>query len=229
MSEWNFHEQISSQFYRLSIAIQQFIFNSMDGTAILSKLSTANNRIYVGNLCSAVNTAIINGKFSVHGRIIGISQKGLTFCFIEYDNSRSARSAIEFENQSYFCGRKIVVRQAMSKNEPHTSCEEAFGENDHTNGNENNGNRSSKWKCLQVCSARSFISLFVWYVNKFSSEIDKNWQLCGWTVFITLSFRVLCLCWWNWQKSTNRSDALWNCCWRKTFKVSWRNVFNFVY
>ena len=126
----------------------------MDGTAILSKLSTANNRIYVGNLGS-VNTTMLNGKFSVHGRIIVILQKGSTFCFIEYDNPQSAQLAIEFENQSHFCGLKIVVRQAMSKPKPHKgSCKAAFDENNDRNGSGNSGNQNSMCKFVQVSSAR---------------------------------------------------------------------------
>lgn len=90
----------------------------MDGTAILSNPATARNRIYVGNLSGFVSTSVLAAKFSVHGKIIGISRKGPSFCFIEFSNEASARSALELENESNLGGRKIAVKTVATKFEP---------------------------------------------------------------------------------------------------------------
>lgn len=90
----------------------------MDDTAILSNPKTAQNRVYVGGLAPEATPSLLNIKFSVHGKILGLSRKGPTFCFIEYNSEASAQKAIESENGTTFCGRKIVVKKTEMKSSP---------------------------------------------------------------------------------------------------------------
>lgn len=86
----------------------------MFATANLTNPRTVNNRIYVGNLSPSVNSTLLETKFSQYGQIFGISRKAPTFCFIEFSDSVAAQAAIEAENESYFCGRRITVKKVSS-------------------------------------------------------------------------------------------------------------------
>lgn len=84
----------------------------MEDSAILSNPKTAQNRIYVGNLTNEVTASLINKKFSRYGKILGLSRKGSSFCFIEFNNEVAAQKAIDSEDGTILCGRKIIVRKA---------------------------------------------------------------------------------------------------------------------
>lgn len=83
----------------------------MAALANLTNPATVNNRIYVGNLSQSATPALLEAKFSLHGKILGISKKAPSFCFIEFSDDTAAKAAIELENESFFCGRKLVVKK----------------------------------------------------------------------------------------------------------------------
>lgn len=87
----------------------------MNETANLWNPLTVQNRIYVGNLATSVPSSLLKMKFSVHGKIIGINRKGPSYCFIEFSNKIDAEQAIEIENGSELCGRKIFVTKVTVK------------------------------------------------------------------------------------------------------------------
>lgn len=83
----------------------------MHTSANLINPKTVNNRIYVGNLSSLVTPEILDIKFSTHGKVIGISKKAPSFCFLEFQNEISAQKAIELENETNLGGRRIIVKK----------------------------------------------------------------------------------------------------------------------
>lgn len=83
----------------------------MAALANLTNPATVNNRIYIGNLSQSATSALLDAKFSQHGKILGISKKAPSFCFIEFSDEVAAKAAIDLENETFFCGRKIVVKK----------------------------------------------------------------------------------------------------------------------
>lgn len=89
----------------------------MSGNANLNNPLTVNHRIYVGNIDPSVTTSILETQFSTYGKILGISRKAPTFCFIEFSDEISAQKAIELENERGLGGRKVIVRKVIIKND----------------------------------------------------------------------------------------------------------------
>lgn len=78
--------------------------------------ATASSRIYIGGLPKAVIADDLEGKFSKHGKILGLVINA-GFAFIQYEFEQEAQSAIRAENGSVMMGRNIVVRQAFAGKE----------------------------------------------------------------------------------------------------------------
>nr|XP_023025330.1 nuclear receptor coactivator 5 [Leptinotarsa decemlineata] len=73
--------------------------------------ATAGARIYVGALGKTVIANDLEEKFKQHGNIIGLSLN-TGFAFIQYEHDHEAQAAIQKENNSMICGKKIIVKQA---------------------------------------------------------------------------------------------------------------------
>lgn len=76
--------------------------------------STANCRIYVGNLKENTPKNDLQNIFSNYGNIRGI-MVSRNFGFIQFDSEQSANNAIENENQKMYNGRKIAVSKVQNK------------------------------------------------------------------------------------------------------------------
>ncbi|KAJ9580878.1 hypothetical protein L9F63_023946, partial [Diploptera punctata] len=74
--------------------------------------STANSRIYVGNIpTSEMTKKDLEDRFKKHGSILGIAlNRG--FGFVQYDEETSALDAIKEENGAVFRGKRMEVNQA---------------------------------------------------------------------------------------------------------------------
>lgn len=76
--------------------------------------STANCRIYVGNLKENTQKNDLQNIFSKYGHILGV-MISRNFGFIQFENEQSANNAIDNENQKMYNGRKIAVSKAQNK------------------------------------------------------------------------------------------------------------------
>lgn len=75
--------------------------------------STANCRVYIGNLSDVVSSQDLETHFSKYGNVLGVNlHKG--FGFIQYEKELSVNDAIKMEHQNIFHGRNLVVRRAQS-------------------------------------------------------------------------------------------------------------------
>ena len=79
-----------------------------------------NSRGFVGNLPIEADRETLKQKFECHGQVNGVMVlKG--FAFVQFDAEHSAKLAIERENGSDFCGKKIDVKQAKQNNSNNSS------------------------------------------------------------------------------------------------------------
>lgn len=85
----------------------------MNDTAIRDP-STANCRIYVGNLKENTPKNDLQNIFGKYGNVRGI-MVSRNFGFIQFDSEQSANNAIENENQKMYNGRKIAVSKVQNK------------------------------------------------------------------------------------------------------------------
>lgn len=76
--------------------------------------STANCRIYLGNLEVNTSKSEIQNIFTKYGNIKGILISR-NFGFVQYDNEQSVNNAIENEHQKMFKGRKMIVSKVQKK------------------------------------------------------------------------------------------------------------------
>lgn len=76
--------------------------------------STANCRLYLGNLELNTSKSDIQNIFSKYGNIKGI-MISRNFGFVQYDNEQCVNIAIENEHQKMFKGRKMVVSKVQPK------------------------------------------------------------------------------------------------------------------
>lgn len=75
--------------------------------------STANSRIYIGNLSDELSREDIEQQFQKYGIINGILlNRG--FGFIQFNSEEAAQSSISNEGGKVFLGRKMIVRNAMN-------------------------------------------------------------------------------------------------------------------
>ncbi|CAH1156184.1 unnamed protein product [Phaedon cochleariae] len=79
--------------------------------------ATAGARIYVGNLPKTVVANDLEEIFKQHGNVVGLSVN-LGFAFIQYEHDQEAQTAIQKENGTIICGKKIMVKQALDKTKP---------------------------------------------------------------------------------------------------------------
>ncbi|XP_070496513.1 nuclear receptor coactivator 5-like [Chironomus tepperi] len=77
------------------------------------------NRIYVGHINEGITSELLDIKFAVYGKIVGILRTSPTFAFIQFDQSSSAQAAIENENGSFMGNQKIMVKAAEMKSQKH--------------------------------------------------------------------------------------------------------------
>lgn len=76
--------------------------------------STANCRIYVGNLKENMSKQELQNIFNKYGTIRGV-MVSRNFGFVQFDNEASVNKAIESENQKAYNGRKIAVSKVQKK------------------------------------------------------------------------------------------------------------------
>ena len=78
------------------------------------------SRVFVGNLPLEADRETLKQKFECHGQVTGVMVlKG--FAFVQFDKEQSAKLAIERENGSDFCGKKIDVKQAKQNTSSNNS------------------------------------------------------------------------------------------------------------
>ncbi|XP_057652609.1 nuclear receptor coactivator 5 isoform X1 [Diorhabda carinulata] len=71
-------------------------------------------RIYIGGLAKTVIASDLEEIFKQHGTIAGLSLHS-GFAFIQFEKESEAQSAIQKENGTLVCGRRITVKQALDK------------------------------------------------------------------------------------------------------------------
>lgn len=76
--------------------------------------STANCRIYLGNLEVNTSKSEIQNIFSKYGNIKGVLISR-NFGFVQYENEQCVNNAIENEHQKMFKGRKMIVSKVQKK------------------------------------------------------------------------------------------------------------------
>lgn len=89
----------------------------MNETAILSNPKTIRNRIYVGNINLSCTSDEITNIFSAYGKILGISRKGPTFCFVEFQTADEAQRAIFAANGTKVGGRALIVKNVFNNSQ----------------------------------------------------------------------------------------------------------------
>lgn len=88
----------------------------MNNDNALRDPTTANCRIYVGNLKENTPKIELQNIFSKYGNIRGV-MVSRNFGFIQFDDESNANKAIESENQKLYNGRKIMVSKAKKNNQ----------------------------------------------------------------------------------------------------------------
>nr|CAD7449792.1 unnamed protein product [Timema bartmani] len=83
------------------------------GEHMMNDPTTANARVYVGNLPVAdISKKDLEDRFRKHGSVLGVTLNNRGFGFVQYEDEESALDAIKLENGANFKGKKIEVNQA---------------------------------------------------------------------------------------------------------------------
>lgn len=115
----------------------------MNNDNALRDPTTANSRIYVGNLKENTPKNELQNIFSKYGNIRGV-MVSRNFGFIQFDDESSANKAIESENQKLYNGRKIMVSKAKKNNQKQADKgnNSGIGANNDNHSNQNAQNNS---------------------------------------------------------------------------------------